>query len=109
MDFKDYYQALGVERSATQEVIKRAYRKLARKYHPDVSKEPDAESRFKAVDEAHEALIDPERRAAYPAMLRRAMELGGFTRCYLISHAAEVWAQADAVIRVEGGRAWIER
>jgi curved DNA-binding protein len=65
MDFKDYYATLGVDRQATQEVIKRAYRKLARKYHPDVSKEPDAENRFKEVAEAHEALIDPERRAAY--------------------------------------------
>jgi len=71
MDFKDYYQALGVERNATQDVIKRAYRKLARKYHPDVSKEPDAENRFKAVAEAHEALIDPERRAAYDDLARR--------------------------------------
>jgi len=65
MDFKDYYATLGVERSATQDEIKRAYRKLARKFHPDVSKETDAEARFKEVAEAHEALIDPERRAAY--------------------------------------------
>ena len=57
MEFKDYYATLGVARTATQEEIKRAYRKLARKYHPDVSKEPNAEARFKDVAEAHEAWI----------------------------------------------------
>jgi curved DNA-binding protein len=65
MEFKDYYATLGVARTATQDEVKRAYRKLARKYHPDVSKEPNAEARFKEVAEAHEALIDVERRAAY--------------------------------------------
>jgi curved DNA-binding protein len=65
MEFKDYYSTLGLKRSATPEQIKRAYRRLARKYHPDVSKEADAEARFKEVAEAHEALHDPERRAAY--------------------------------------------
>jgi curved DNA-binding protein len=65
MEFKDYYATLGVERTASPEEIKRAYRKLARKYHPDVSKEPDAEARFKEVAEAHEVLSDPEKRAAY--------------------------------------------
>ena len=71
MDFKDYYATLGVERKATQDQIKRAYRKLARKYHPDVSKEPDAEGRFKDVAEAYEALNDPEKRAAYDDVGKR--------------------------------------
>lgn len=65
MEFKDYYQVMGLERSATPEDIKRAHRKLARKYHPDVSKEKDAEARFKELAEAYEVLKDPEKRAAY--------------------------------------------
>jgi len=65
MEFKDYYTIMGVQRDATQDEIKRAYRKLARKYHPDVSKEPDAEAHFKEIGEAYEVLKDPEKRAAY--------------------------------------------
>ena len=65
MKFKDYYQTLGVARDASADDIKRAYRKLARKYHPDLSKESDAENRFKDLGEANEVLKDPEKRAAY--------------------------------------------
>lgn len=65
MKYKDYYQILGVGRDATPEQIKTAYRKLARKYHPDVSKEADAEERFKDINEAHEVLGNAEKRAAY--------------------------------------------
>lgn len=65
MKFRDYYETLGVAREATADDIKKAYRRLARKYHPDVSKEPDAEARMKEINEANAVLSDPEKRAAY--------------------------------------------
>lgn len=65
MEYKDYYKILGVARNASQEEIKRAYRKLARKYHPDVNKSGDAENHFKEIGEAYEVLKDKEKRAAY--------------------------------------------
>jgi curved DNA-binding protein len=70
MKYKDYYAILGVARDAGEADIKKAYRKLARKYHPDVSKEPAAEERFKDVGEAYETLRDKEKRAAYDALGR---------------------------------------
>ena len=65
MEFKDYYQILGVSRDASQKDIRKAYRKLAQKYHPDRSKEPGAEDRFKEIGEAHDVLKDPEKRVKY--------------------------------------------
>lgn len=65
MQFKDYYEILGVDRNSTKPEIKKAFRRLARKYHPDVSKEKDAEERFKEVNEAYEVLGDDEKRASY--------------------------------------------
>ena len=70
MQYKDYYEVLGVTRGSDADAVKRAYRKLARKYHPDVSKEKNAENKFKEVQEAYEVLRDPEKRAAYDQLGR---------------------------------------
>jgi curved DNA-binding protein len=70
MQFKDYYQTLGIPREAQAEEVKKAFRKLARKYHPDVSKEADADQRMKEINEAYTVLADPEKRAAYDQLGR---------------------------------------
>ncbi|MBW7461587.1 DnaJ domain-containing protein, partial [Paenibacillus sepulcri] len=62
---RDYYEVLGVAKNAGEEEIKKAYRKLARQYHPDVNKEPDAESKFKEMKEAYDVLSDGNKKAAY--------------------------------------------
>ena len=72
MKYKDYYATLGVARDASADDIKTAYRRLARKYHPDVSKEKDAEEKFKEMGEAYETLKDPEKRAAYDQLGKHA-------------------------------------
>ena len=76
MQFKDYYAILGVEPSAGEAEIKSAYRRLARKFHPDVSKESGAEEKFKSVNEAYEALRDPQKRAAYDQLRTRGYRPG---------------------------------
>jgi curved DNA-binding protein len=80
MEFKDYYAILGVEPSAGEAEIKTAYRRLARKYHPDVSKEAGAEEKFKAVNEAYEALRDPQKRAAYDQLRAQGYRPGDDVR-----------------------------
>jgi curved DNA-binding protein len=76
MEFKDYYEALGVEQGAGEAEIKAAYRRLARKYHPDVSKEKGAEERFKSVNEAYEVLRDKDKRAQYDQLRARGYRPG---------------------------------
>jgi curved DNA-binding protein len=76
MQFKDYYEVLGVPRDATAEAVKKAYRRLARKFHPDVNQAPEAEGRMKELNEAYAVLSDTERRAAFDQLLSRGARAG---------------------------------
>ncbi|WP_214415306.1 DnaJ C-terminal domain-containing protein [Sphaerisporangium fuscum] len=95
MAARDHYEALGVPRTASQEEIQRAYRKLARKYHPDVNKDPGAEEKFKEVSEAYDVLADPDKRRRYNAF-------GADWRSVPEDVDPEVWARAHAGARGGG-------
>ena len=73
---RDYYEVLGLSKGASDDEIKRAYRKMAKKYHPDINKEPDAEAKFKEINEAYEVLSDPQKKATYDhrALVDKALE-----------------------------------
>ena len=80
MDYKDYYAILGVKKDAPEDEIQKAYRKLARKFHPDVNKAPEAETKFKEIGEAYEVLKDPDKRQKYDqygSAWKRAQQTGG--------------------------------
>lgn len=87
MDFKDYYKILGVEPTADDKAIKAAYRKLARKYHPDVSKERDAEDKFKEANEAYEVLGDAQKRAEFDEIRKYGGQHAGRSRRHLAGKA----------------------
>jgi curved DNA-binding protein len=76
MEFKDYYAIMGLDPNVSQDEIKRTYRKLARKYHPDVSKDPQAEAKFKELGEAYEVLKDPQKRASYDKLRSQGWRAG---------------------------------
>ena len=77
MEYKDYYATLGVKKEASQDDIQKAYRKLARKFHPDVNKDPQAEVKFKEIGEAYEVLKDPDKRKKYDHLGSNWNRMGG--------------------------------
>ena len=90
----DFYQILGVSRDADADTLKRAYRKLARQYHPDVNKEPGAEDKFKEIGKAYEALADPETRARYDQFGEAG--LGGALECLIW----EIWVALQIYLKL---------
>jgi curved DNA-binding protein len=117
MKYKDYYSILGVERDAGADVIKKAYRKLAQKYHPDVTKDPEGEAKFKEIAEAYETLKDPEKRAAYDQLGKQRpgqeftpppgweTQFGGSSASFDDIDLADLFAGLAGGARRGGGRA----
>ena len=79
MSKRDYYEVLGLQKGASDDEIKKAYRKMAKKYHPDVNKEPGAEEKFKEINEAYEVLGDPQKKATYDQFGHAGMDGANFS------------------------------
>src|SRR5699024_11315087 len=97
MSKRDYYEVLGVDKEASKDEIKKAYRKLARKYHPDVNKEDDAETKFKEAKEAYEVLGNEQKRAQYDQFGHAGSQGGGFRS---EEHTSELQSRFDLVCRL---------
>ena len=103
---RDYYEVLGVSRNATEEEIKRAFRRLARQYHPDVNKEKGAEARFKEINEAYEVLGDAQKRAAYDRFGHAGVGAGAARRGRQPVRGLRLWQlqrSLRATLRQRGG------
>ena len=103
MSDRDYYDVLGVGRGAGDDEIKAAFRKLARQYHPDVNKEPDAEEKFKEINEAYGVLSDPEKRARYDRFGRAGLGNSGGFRDYTVDFA-DIFDELFGQFGFSGGR-----
>ena len=101
---KDYYEILGVSKTATQDEIKSAFRKLAKKYHPDINKEPGAEEKFKEIGEAYSILGDAEKRKTYDQFGSAAFENGGDARGLSVHHSNRHHAGGLSGQRFRGGQ-----
>ncbi len=105
MEYKDYYKILGIDKTASAEDIKKQYRRLAKKYHPDVSKEPNAEEKFKEAKEAYEVLSDPEKRQSYDTLGQNWQQNQLFQlliKKYCLCFIPQVWlSHAERLLKIK--------